>query len=66
MTQATYRIIPAGSGFHVEIGRPGETVQVAEGFESEADAKKWIETDKHLTRLDDGQKPVAPPHLREV
>ena len=66
MTQAGYRIIPVGSGFKVEINRPGETVHVAVGFESEADAKSWIEEDKRITGINDRQRPIEPPHLRKV
>src|SRR6266851_2149777 len=39
MTEATYRIVPTGSGFQVEIRRPGETILVVAEFESEAAAK---------------------------
>jgi hypothetical protein len=66
MTQAAYRIIRTGSGLKVEINRPGETVHVAVGFESEADAKAWIEEDKRIARINDRQKPIDPPHLRKV
>ena len=62
MTQAAYRIIRTGSGFKVEINRPGETVHVAVGFESEADAKAWIEEDKRITGINDRQEPIDPPH----
>jgi hypothetical protein len=64
--EATYRIIQAGTGFKVEVNRPGEMVQLADGFESEADAASWIEEDKRIAELDDRQKPAEPPKLREV
>jgi hypothetical protein len=66
MTQAAYRIIRTGSGFKVEINRPGETILVAVGFESEAAAKSWIDEDKRIAGIDGRQKPIDPPHLREV
>ena len=64
MTEAIYRIIPAGSGFKVEIQRPGETTMVAE-FASDADAEAWIAQDKRIPEINDRQTPIAPPHLRE-
>jgi len=66
MTQAAYRIIQTALGFKVEINRPGEIIQFADCFETEADANAWIEQDKRLSGLDDLQTPIAPPHLREV
>lgn len=66
MTAAAYRIIPDGSRFKVEINRPGETIQVAAGFESEGDARAWIEEDKRITGIDERQNRVDPPRLREV
>jgi hypothetical protein len=66
MTQAAYRIIRTESGFKIEINRPGEAVHVAVGFESEADAKSWIEEDKRITGINDRQEPIDPPNLRKV
>jgi hypothetical protein len=66
ITQAAYRIIRTESGFKIEINRPGEAVHVAVGFESEADAKSWIEEDKRITGINDRQEPIDPPHLRKV
>ena len=66
MTEATYRVIPAGAGFKVEINRPGEVTAMAEGFASEADAQSWIEEDKRIAGINSRQEPIVPPHLREV
>ena len=66
MIEARYRIIPTRLGFKVEIERPGEIVQFADGFHSEAEANSWIKEDKRLSALDDLQTPIRPPHLREV
>jgi hypothetical protein len=53
MKDATYRIIPSSSAFKVEITRPGETILVTEGFESETAAQTWIDEDKRVERIDD-------------
>ena len=66
MIQATYRIIPTRLGFKVEINRPGEIIQFADGFHSKVEANSWIEEDKRLSALDDLQTPVTPPNLRQV
>lgn len=66
MTEATYRIIPEGRVFKVEINRPGEMLQTATGFISEADAQSWITEDRRIAEINDRQKPIQPPHLREV
>lgn len=66
MAEAAYRIVPEGAGFKVEVERPGETIQVAAGFQSEADARAWIEEDKRIAGIDARQRPVEPPHLRET
>lgn len=63
MTEAAYRIVAEGSWFKVEINRPGRPIQIAAGFETEADAR-WIEEDKRITGIDGRQKPMTPPHLR--
>jgi hypothetical protein len=66
MTEAAYRVTPEGTGYKVEINRPGELIQTAVGFASEAAAQAWIEKDKRLAGLDDRQEPVDPPKLREI
>ncbi len=66
MTEATYQIISGNSGCKVEINRPGEILATAEGFALEADAQSWIAEDKRTAALNGWQKPVPPPHLREV
>lgn len=66
MTEAKYRVLSTRLGFKVEIDRPGEVIQFADGFGSEAEATAWIEADKRLSGIDDRQTPATPPHLREV
>ncbi len=66
MTEATYRIIAAGPDCKVEINRPGEVTAIAEGFGSEADAQSWIAEDKRIAAINRWEKPIPPPHLREV
>jgi hypothetical protein len=48
---ATYGIIPEGLGFKIEINRPGEIIQTATGFTSEADAESWIAEDKRIADI---------------
>lgn len=65
MTEATYRIIAEGTGFKVAIDRPGATNQVAGGFSSAADAQAWIDADRRITGIDDRQRSIAAPQLRQ-
>jgi hypothetical protein len=66
MVEVTYRVMPNGLGFKVEVNRPGEMIQTAIGFRSEADAQSWIAEDKRIAEINDRQKPIQPPHLREA
>ena len=66
MVEVTYRIIPDGHDFKVEVNRPGQMIQTAIGFTSETDAESWIAEDKRIAEINERQKPIRPPHLREV
>jgi hypothetical protein len=62
----TYRIIQTNGDYKVEVNRPGEVIRTAEGFKSEAEANSWIEEDQRLQEIDGRQRPIEPPHLRQV
>ena len=66
MSDTTYAIIKDGDGYKVEIKRLGGFVREAGGFTSIADATSWVAQDQRFAVRDEGQEPIAPPHLRVV
>jgi hypothetical protein len=65
-SDTTYQIFQERQTYKVRITRLGNFAQEADGFSSFADATSWVAQAKRLATRDEGQEPLAPPHLRVV
>jgi hypothetical protein len=65
-SDTTYQIFQDRQTYKGRITRLGNFAPEADGFSSFADAVSWVAQAKRLAGRDEGQEPLAPPHLRAV